>query len=239
MHSGRMGKGTSIFLAALAVACVPNGGLAEPALTPGVWKNITPAGVTMTPENHVFCRGVTLDPAHPSTIYLCVCAYDVTKGGLYKTTDGGATWAKIGKLDEPLHVAVDPQDSNHLYCVDGVRGATTGFWESRDGGTTWTMPPGFERVTQRPVGTRDLYSLAVDPADFRHVLVSFHSPWSNSTNCGVLESNNGGETWKVHAPPPQSAGGYGMAIFFLIMYSASWGDGLLALSIAPRARSAK
>jgi hypothetical protein len=211
-----------VFVAVIA-ACSLKSGFAEPALTGGVWKNITPGGVTMTADNHVFCQGATLDPTHPYTIYLCVCAYDVTKGGLFKTTDGGSTWAKIGKLDEPLHVAIDRGDSNHLYCVDGVRGATTGFWVSRDGGLTWSMPRGFESVTQKPVGTRDLYSIAVDPADFKHVLVSFHSPWSNSTNCGVLESKDGGNTWIVHDPPAQSAGGYGMAIFFL--YDPATGQG--------------
>ena len=110
-----------------------------------------------------------------------------------------------------------------MYCVDGVRGATEGFWVSRDGGITWTMPPGFESVTRKPVGTRDLYSLAVDPADFRHVLVSFHSPWTESRNCGVLESKDGGDSWIAHDPPAQSAGGYGMAIFFL--YDPATGQG--------------
>ncbi len=195
-----------------------------PTLTAGVWRNITPAGVTMTAANHVFCQGMAIDPSHPSTIYLCVCAYDVSKGGLYKTTDGGSTWAKIGKLDEPIHVVVDPKDSNHLYCVDGVRGETQGFWVSTDGGLTWTLPPGFDIATRKPVGTRDLYSIAVDPKDFGHVLVSFHSPWSDSTNCGVLESKDGGQTWTVHQPPSGSAKGYGMAVFFLFDPATGQGD---------------
>ena len=187
----------------------------KPDLTVGIWKNITPAGVTMSAVDHVFCQGMAIDPAHPSTLYLCVCAYDAAKGGLYKTTDGGATWNKMGKLDEPIHVVVDPHNSNHLYCVDGVRGATQGFWTSADGGNTWILPPGFAAATEKPVGTRDLYSLAVDPTDFKHVLVSFHSPWNGLRNCGVLESKNGGNTWLVHDPPTGTAGGYGMAIFFL------------------------
>ena len=186
-----------------------------PALTAGVWKNITPAGVTMTADNHVFCQGMAIDPAHPSTLYLCVCAYEVSKGGLYKTTDGGSTWAKIGNLDEPIHLVVDPHDTNHLYCVDGVRGATQGFWTSTDGGKSWTLPPGFESATSKPVGTRDLYSIAVDPSDFKHVLVSFHSPWGGSNNCGILESEDGGQKWIVRQPPSGSANGYGMAVFFL------------------------
>jgi len=178
----------------------------------------------MSAANHVFCQGMAIDPAHPSTLYLCVCAYDVSRGGLYKTTDGGSHWARIGNLDEPIHIVVDPHNSNHLYCVDGVRGATQGFWVSTDGGITWSMPEGFVSITQKPVGTRDLYSLAVDPADFRHVLVSFHSPWSDSRNCGVLESRDGGSSWVVHNPPEGSAGGYGMAVFFLYDPATKQGD---------------
>ncbi|MCW3052049.1 MAG: hypothetical protein JWN14_1219, partial [Chthonomonadales bacterium] len=196
----------------------------RPALPPGVWQNLTPPGVTMTTDNHVFCQGLAIDPTHPSTVYLCVCAYDVSKGGLYKTTDGGGTWAKTGNLDEPIHIAIDPHRSNHLYCVDGVRGSTLGFWVSNDGGKTWTLPDGFAKVTEPPVGTRDLYSLAVDPTNFNHVLVSFHSPWRNTDNCGILESRDGGATWIVHDPPAGSAKGYGMAIFFLSNPATRQGD---------------
>lgn len=199
-----------------------------PPLTPGEWKNITPPDVVMTADNHVFCQGMAIDPAHPSTLYLCVCAYDVTKGGLYKTTDGGATWVKAGKLDEPIHVVIDPKDSDHLYCVDGVRGATLGFWTSTDGGKTWAHPRGLDAKTQQPIGDLDLYSIAVDPTDFKHILVSLHSPWSGpwkgTMNCGVLESRDGGDTWIVHDPPPASKGGYGMAIFFLYNPATKQGD---------------
>lgn len=200
----------------------------RPPLTVGVWKSITPAGVTMTAENHVFCQGMAIDPLHPSTLYLCVCAYDVAKGGLYKTTDGGSTWRKIGPLDEPIHIVIDPHNPNHLLCVDGVRGNTLGFWVSTDGGETWTTPPGFATATQKPVGTRDLYSIAVDPTDFNHILVSFHSPWNASDpktlNCGVLESVDGGSNWRVHNPPAGSERGYGMAIFFLYDPKTKVGD---------------
>jgi hypothetical protein len=135
----------SINMTALAglAAVLAAPAMASPVLPPGVWTNITPASVTMTPINNVFCQGMAIDPENPSTLYLCVCAYDVSQGGLYKTTDGGSDWSKVGSLDEPIHIAVDPNNSNHLYCVDGVRGNTEGFWVSNDGGNTWTMPQGF------------------------------------------------------------------------------------------------
>src|SRR5690242_802466 len=79
-------------------------GFTNPSLTSGVWKNITPEAVSMTAGNHVFCQGMAIDPSHPSTLYLCVSAYDVSKGGLFKTTDGGSNWKKVGHLDEPIHV---------------------------------------------------------------------------------------------------------------------------------------
>ncbi len=184
-------------------------------MVPGVWKNVTPPTVTTSFKDHVFCQGVTIDLKSPRTVYLCICAYDAKKGGLFKTTDSGATWKKVGHLDEPLHIAVNPDDSKHLYCVDGVRGNTLGFWVSKDGGENWAMPDGFKKATGKPVGTRDLYSLAVDPTDFKHVLVTFHSPWADGKNCGVLESQDGGNSWTAHAPPPTLKGGYGMAVFFL------------------------
>ncbi len=215
-------KGWGILL--LLLLSVVSHGADTPPLTVGLWKSITPAGVTMSAANHVFCQGMAIDPKRPSTLYLCVCAYDVTKGGLYKTTDRGSHWSRIGNLDEPIHIAVDPHHSNHLYCVDGVRGNTQGFWISTDGGVSWTLPPGFAAATQPPVGTRDLYSLAVDPTDFNHVLVSFHSPWSGSNNCGVLESRDGGTTWVSHNPPAGSAKGYGMAVFFLYDPITKQGD---------------
>jgi photosystem II stability/assembly factor-like uncharacterized protein len=195
---------------------------AGPVLTPGVWANITP--VAMTPTNNVFCQGMAVDPANPSTLYLCVFAYTPSLGGLYKTTNGGSNWAKVGQLDEPIHITVDPRNSNHLYCVDGVRGSTEGFWVSNDAGNTWTMPQGFQTTTNTAAGNSDLYSLAVDPTDFNHVLVSYHYPWKDTNNAGVLESKDGGTSWIVHQPPAGSLGGYGMDVFFLYNPATHQGD---------------
>ena len=111
----------------------------RPVLTPGVWKDITPAGLGLTEHPPPFgIPVVELDPSDPCTLYACVD----TKG-IWKTTDAGSTWARLGNppaspnyshnvdyLDSPIHVLVDPDDSKHLYATQGVRGTTLGFWVS-------------------------------------------------------------------------------------------------------------
>lgn len=210
-------RNMQVTLAACFLALAPaRPALARPTLAPGVWTDITPAAPKVDPAANVFCQGMALDPSNPDVIYLCVCAFDVAKPvGLYKSVDGGSTWARVGALDEPVHVAVDPKDPLHLYAVDGVRGNTLGFWVSRDGGKTWDKPAGFVQASADPVGTQDLYSLATEPGNFDHVLISYHSPWKTGNNAGVLESPDGGATWTARNPPAGSAGGYGMAVFFL------------------------
>lgn len=211
-------------LCAIGIAAVllASRALAAPNLPYGVWTNITPSQTPMTSTNNVFCQGMAIDRANPNTLYLCVCAYDASLGGLYKTTNRGSTWAKVGNLDEPLHLAIDPANSNHLYAVDGVRGNTEGFWTSSDGGNTWTQPAGFVTASNT-VGNRDTYSLAVDPTDFNHVLVSYHYPWNSTNNAGILETKDGGSNWTIHNPPAGSVGGYGMSVFFL--YNPATGQG--------------
>ena len=178
-----------------------------PALEAGVWKNITPVshmGFLGAPETMI-AQGIAMDPCDVATLYWGTTPYEADKGGLFKTTDGGGSWTKIGPFDEPLHVRVDPTDPKRLYVGDGVRGATMGFWVSHDGGETWAMPDGFKNfaasigITQSS-GMFDVYDVAVDPTDFNHVLLSFHAPWSwdeFDLGAGVIESKDGGETWKV------------------------------------------
>ncbi|OYW00042.1 MAG: hypothetical protein B7X11_04835, partial [Acidobacteria bacterium 37-65-4] len=81
--------------------------------------------------------------------------------GLYKTTDGGATWTKIKYIDENTgftDIAMDPSNSNVLYAASYQRrrsgccfnggGPGSGLWKSVDAGHTWTrlsehgLPPG-------------------------------------------------------------------------------------------------
>jgi BNR/Asp-box repeat len=194
-----------------------------PALQPGVWTDITPAALVQYKGTNqtMIAQGIALDPCDVSTLYWCTTPFDTTKGGLFRSRDAGATWTKVGNFDAPLHIRIDPKDSAHMYVGDGVRGATMGFWVSKDGGATWVKPKGFQALPASigitsSSGMDDIYDIAVDPTDFNHVLLSFHSPftWNDSNRgAGVAESKDGGETWVAYEQKGQW--GYGHSISFL------------------------
>jgi photosystem II stability/assembly factor-like uncharacterized protein len=226
---GDGGRGTPTKCTGVVKTALPAG---APTLKPGEWTDITPKDmVSLRGTNQtMIAQGIAIDPCDVSTLYWCSTPFDTSKGGLFKSTDAGSTWKKLGNFDAPLHVRIDPGNPQHLYVGDGVRGATQGFWVSTDGGATWTMPKGFKDVcTQVGIpsscGMYDVYDVSVDPSDFKHVLLSFHSPWSwgdANKGSGVLESKDGGESWIPHAYPNQF--GYGTSVDFLYEPSLGIGD---------------
>jgi len=213
-----------------SLVCHPEPGLPPdaPELSTALWTNLSPAGFPFNPNTSA--TGLAFSPCNPSVLYLCTGSFDPAFGGLYRSTNAGTSWSKIGRVPAtlsggdhllgPNHVRVDPSDPKHVYAVEGVRGDTEGFWVSTDGGDSFTMPDGFRNLPEaaEPIFQYDLYDLAVDPTDFSHVLVSHHSAWGWTdtkwnTSSGVLESTDGGSTWIIHEP--QEGWGTGHAINFL------------------------
>jgi photosystem II stability/assembly factor-like uncharacterized protein len=221
----------SSFDAHRVIDATPTG--TPPKLTPGVWVDITPAGVNLAAgccttypnvgfnSNTFGVDSLEIDPSNPYTLYISV---DVE--GIWRTTDGGTSWTRLGTpppqpnygttvsyLDSPLRVRVDPNDSRHLYATEGVRGNALGFWVSHDGGDTWTQPPGF--VTAEKMATNDVTTMVIDPTDFSHVLIGSHSPWANGP-AGILETKDGGNTFVLHPPAPAwtATGTIGINFFF-------------------------
>ena len=202
-------------------------------LVPGVWKPINPAAVTYGQhgaggDQDVFTQGMTIDPCNAATLYLTACTNPVTGTsqavpGLYRSTNAGTTWTKLGPFDGPINVRVDPEDPLHMYVGQGVRGSGIGFWVSKDGGKTFIQPQGFLDAAKK-VNDTDVYRVEPDPADFNHLLLSFHYYWHNGDTMGVFESFDGGDSWTIHDPVPglHGAGGYG--IFFLYNPKLGIGD---------------
>jgi hypothetical protein len=195
-----------------------------PALTAGVWTNITPpASPAGLPQWFGFAE-IEIDPSNPNVLYACA-----DQLGIWKSTNRGGSWTLLGTppavaaspsnsyttpyLDSPIEIRVDPADSTHLIATQGVRGTAQGFWVSHNGGVTWTMPTAFYTLA-RSTTTADVTQIAVDPTSFNHILVMSHSPWVGLGNGGVMETTDGGTTWTAHAPVagwPTGSAGVGFA----------------------------
>jgi photosystem II stability/assembly factor-like uncharacterized protein len=88
-------------------------------------------------------RALAADPKDPKTLYLGIDgdpAPDCKNGGgVFKSTDGGHTWAQLasqpGGRRMFFGLAVDPTDSKRLYW--GCCGTGGGLWRSEDGGASW------------------------------------------------------------------------------------------------------
>ncbi len=111
--------------------------------------------------------------------------------GLYKSTDGGATWTKLTGHGLPaspigrIGIAVAPSDGNRVYAV--IESNAGVVWRSDDGGNNWTMVSDDSQVDARPFY---FSHLAVDPKNPDRVYALSFEPQI---------SKDGGKTWKAFA----------------------------------------
>jgi photosystem II stability/assembly factor-like uncharacterized protein len=151
---------------------------------------------------------LAINPKDPKVMYVAmwdhlrtpdVRQYNGLGSGLYKSVDGGDTWARIGAgtpfvAPNPqigrLGVALAPTEPDTLYVQSsGPSGAFTGFYKSTNGGTTFT--PAAD--TDQALGGPFVYGwwfgrVWVDPKDAQHVFVA---------GVNLLESSDGGTTFGV------------------------------------------
>jgi hypothetical protein len=89
------------------------------------WKEIGPDGGNVT--------AIAVDPVAPSTIYAAAGT------GLFKSTDGGTTWAVTGLSGQSIYgLAIDTHTPSTLY-AGGYTAGSGVLHKSTDGGASW-MP---------------------------------------------------------------------------------------------------
>ena len=108
-------------------------------------------------ENTHHIGRIAVDPRNPDTVYVAALGHIWAANderGLYKTTDGGASWERSLFIDEDtgvIDVAMDPRDSATLYAAayevrrDGFSGGDpetmtgdgSAIYKTNDGGRNW------------------------------------------------------------------------------------------------------
>jgi len=184
----------------------------------GVWKSSN-GGASFQPifDEHAQSIGaIELDPTDPDkTVWVGTgeiwTRNSVSIGdGLYKSTDGGVTWAKKGfeRSERISSIVVNPQNNQIMYL--GVLGALwgdseeRGVYKSTDGGESWEKILYFDQST----GCADVIMDPNDPETLYASMWQFRrTGWSFSSggkNSALFKSNDGGKTWnKIHAGFPE------------------------------------
>jgi photosystem II stability/assembly factor-like uncharacterized protein len=146
---------------------------------------------------------VIIDPVDPDIVYVAALGHlwgPNAERGVYKTTDGGRTWANVKFIDQDtgfVDMVMDPENRQVLYAAAYQRrrapwgfnggGPGSGLYKSVDGGRTWVkLPRGL------PEGIVGRIGLAIWRKDPRVLYATVE----HRENGGTFRSDDGGETWR-------------------------------------------
>lgn len=145
------------------------------------WNSGGPVGISI--------NALAIHPTNPSVVYAG------GSGGVYKTIDGGITWAAVKTGGSISSLAVDHVTPSTIYA-----GAWEGIYKSTDGGSTWvSMNSGL------PYGP-SVRTFAIDPSNSNTV-------YAGLLAYGVFKSLNGGTSWTTaNTGLPSGADVYALSV---------------------------
>ncbi len=145
---------------------------------------------------------IVVDPTNPDVVWVSVFGHEWGPNpdrGVFRTTDGGATWKKVLFVDDKtgaIDLVMEPGNPRVLYAAlwDARRypwelvsgGGGSGIYRSTDGGNTW------KKLTKGlPDGPLGRIAIAVAPSNPLHVYALVEA------KIGMLwDSNDRGDEWK-------------------------------------------
>jgi hypothetical protein len=165
----------------------PRAALGVAGITRNGWTSIGPGNIGGR------VRAIAIHPTSTDTMFI-----GSVGGGIWKTTDGGATWSVVDDFMANIAVSsivMTPGNPSVMYAgtgegfynSDGLRGA--GIFKSTDGGTSWTQLAATSTLPGAGMTAFDFYyitELAISP-DGGTLLAS--------TTTGIYRSINGGSTF--------------------------------------------
>jgi photosystem II stability/assembly factor-like uncharacterized protein len=180
------------------------------AASGGIWKT-TDGGVTWEPifddQSAQSIGSLAVAPSDPNIVWAgtgeqCIRSHISIGDGIYKSTDAGRTWRRMGleQTGRIGEIVIDPQNPDivlacalgHAYGPQQERGV----FRTTDGGRTWTRvlfvdeQTGCSDVEMNPANPRELY------AGMWQFEIKTWGRESGGPSSGLYKSTDGGETWR-------------------------------------------
>jgi photosystem II stability/assembly factor-like uncharacterized protein len=154
----------------------------------------------ITKDENTGASDVEIDPSNPDVIYASMWEaregpwednneFNGTGGGLFKSTDGGATWHPLSnglpKDLSQIYVAIAPTDPRRLYATIAIASGPLAVYRSDDAGDSWS------KVTDdpRPSGRIGGGDLAIPRVDSKNPDIVY------CASTVTMRSTDGGKTW--------------------------------------------
>jgi photosystem II stability/assembly factor-like uncharacterized protein len=199
------------------------------AATGGVWKT-TDAGMTWKPlfdkESNMSIGALAIAPSDPSIVWAGTGEANNRQSsswgaGVYKSTDGGHTWAHMGLDDTQAigRIVIDPTNPDVVYVASlghlWGSNAERGLFKTTDGGKTWQKvlfindDTGVSDVAIDPQSPNILYAAAYER---RRTVWGFNG---GGPNGGVYRTTDAGATWKklTGGLPEGDVGRIGLSVY--------------------------
>jgi len=149
---------------------------------------------------------IVIDPNDENIVFVGAMGplfRDDTNRGVFRTTDGGATWFQVlfvSDITGVIDMAMHPTNGDILYASTWERvrrpefrdygGATSGLHRSLDGGDTWT-----EMTTGLPTSPSEKGRISIDISQSNPDVLYARYADANGSIQGVYRTANGGDSW--------------------------------------------
>lgn len=176
----------------------------------GLWKTVN-RGNTWKPifdDYPSYSLGVVVvDPRHSNIVWLGTGENTHNRStsygdGVYKSTDAGGTWTRMGLPDSQKiqRILIDPRDSNVVYVAAAGplwnSGGDRGLYKTTDGGKTWARvlyvndDVGIGDAVFHPKDPNTIYAAAYQRRRNNGMTIA------GGPDAGIFKSSDAGATWK-------------------------------------------